>query len=320
MSVRRVAITPYDLGFIAGAEHFLKVPLRKLGIDDLDANAVMFTSLLQTGADQIRVPKFFVDTSQLNPVVRSKVFASNDRGWFEQYSIVERALKMDRNPRQPGVIWFFASLLNAVANRSAMFWPDDMLTEKSEILGPTDVVMPMKNILRTIVVEPMNLPITAHGCSDIPVKVLKEVLSSREFSKYRDNQIALNVGERRLSTSIRAVQISAKRLVERYSSWLRLQEIALSVIPVGLDVVSGGVGRLTEAILKLTGNTVVRKFGRQDRVSILNFSPVLDSLLSTAMATIRREVSSMQAGDREEFLRFFQQHLHPHQEAGKDTQ
>jgi len=286
---RQAFITPLQHLLLLATDHQHSTLSTSNGLPPKTIAPLVYSSLIQSGLDQIAFSSAAKLPTDLPPHVTNRIVRRNTDTYTDVAQFSSQLLKsaaLERDPcKQPAsliYLWAFLSdVLHALRLRTPIVTfsgiPD--ISELMPHLDP-EVSLPIANLIASIEVASFDVATPTNAISVKKLVLLEEVLSDVAFESYVGKQKELEQSELSISQVEQLIGIESRDLVTRHNRILRIERFGASTLPVTgkfIDTILGGIPGKIGAELARAGEDFLRE---RQRLVIYRYPDLLGQVFA----------------------------------------
>lgn len=301
LSRRHIFLGPHHFECLMTLDEVINHPaiLKKLQKPKIDFQGIFFSTMIQCGVEDIY---FVCDIDERfnlkSEFLSNRIIFDSDltlkyhrilakvNSLFNDFSQSEK-LEKDQSHEMHNARMLLTDLLfemktnfGTVSIFNKQPYPD---MTKLDLVLDSELYYPLTQLFSLIENDKLSLPIPTRSILPENVKKYEEIIDSDLFIKYSSSHYALQKNTIGKQTAINRIEKNAKRLQNKYSDLLNVQEFViktLDTIPIGAEILGGNIyGKIAEGVVKLI-ESIYQKQGMKDkRLTTYEFTPISYEIL-----------------------------------------
>lgn len=294
MSNRKVYISPYNLGVLAGYNNALNMPplIKELNARPWDVEGLFYSTMVQGG-----IQEFQVFPSEEKPIRKSTFLSKRITFFPEQdddrilaFELIERAFEKflpkdyildDKYDPLVDLSYFLVDLLFSVRKKTSMvcILPPPSLAQCEKLLPP-ELLIPIRTLFSQLETENVNLPLIKKTISHKDIKVIEDIISSDLFSEYTLFHKELENIEIPTTTAISEVSKAGYRMLNKCSRFLDIGKLTMSLLPITSKLVDICWGKAPGIFVEQVASYLGNVLKNEHRVVIYEVDPLFTELIN----------------------------------------
>lgn len=259
---RKLILTPYEIGYLAGLDKVFKTIITKEGMEPVDLTHLLLSAVSMAGVD--RIYSIGQPTNTDTTLIKKVAPKASSEKWVKCYQKVDTIFKnyapkfvdKETNSEITDLAHIVSHLLYAMeTNSAALFIGGIRISEKANNI-PSELLMPIQGLISSIQTKSAQLPLVKGELERKDVNRLLDVLQSKEFASYKEAQMEIELSPRLTEKTIRQIEKAGKDLLVNNTKLLFIKDNVIKAISLSNKVIDLFFGKLPGILSEYAGTIV----------------------------------------------------------------
>ncbi|MGB2728956.1 MAG: hypothetical protein WBD09_10875 [Halobacteriota archaeon] len=289
MKMRKVLISPYQLGALDALNTVVNLPPILEQVPQMDVEGLFYLYMIQAGAEKFVITPIESRSAKYSEFLSKRISFLSEEPYRKVYDIVATVFQSylpegyEIDPKFSNigsVKAFLADLLLSLEKRLDMVCilpiPDPA---KVEGILPPELFHPIQNLINTFDSESAKLPLPKSSVLSTNVKIFQEIITSDLFSRYSlMHQELANARSSKNKVIFNIVESGGKLLI-KYEKLLYLKPLTISLLPVTAKLIDVVFGKLPGTLAEYSSKLLNNWLKDERRIVLYHFHPKFEEIV-----------------------------------------
>lgn len=291
MTDKIVTIGPYQLGALHAFTDVVNLDLLLQHLPKLDANALFYTSILQSGASRFDLCEDNAEVLPRSDFLKKRIKILPPSSYGKHVVLIDSVFagllpeSYKSEKRYAPVLQlqsFLADLCFAMERKTSMvlvLTPPKL--ENLKPLLPPELFIPLRSLMSTLEPQQLSVPLPKLSITHDNLAVFVQLLKSDLFQSYIAAQVELDFAPIPQEYAIAKIGRKANQMVRQHFDTLVLKNTTVALLPITAKIIDLVFGKLPGAIAEHSGNLLTGMLKENRRVVVYQFHPIFEDVITT---------------------------------------